>query len=306
MGDFNTVYNPQTDRSDTNKKGTASWRPEIGLFNFLDDWSFTDVHRLWEVDEPSPTWHNKATFSRIDYMWISNNLAMNNLYSFSNKKEKMVNKSDHTRLTLKLYKAGLINKKENSQIRCKGVTNIFDTKNTTEEQWAKYKNKIEKEISNSEILSMITEMQKKNNKNASTCLDQNTNANRSMLQEIWSKIEELLLKAARATIKTKKIKGIGKRTTPGKRQDTEMTNLLGSLKLLRSLDKTCKMKDPKNIKNLREDILSFNRKNPESKLEDLSYQHNASEIPWDTWRHKIKGLYLMLRNICYKKEQKSG
>ena len=42
MGDFNAVRNPQTDRPyKINKR--LSWKPEIEIFNFLNNWAFVNI-----------------------------------------------------------------------------------------------------------------------------------------------------------------------------------------------------------------------------------------------------------------------
>ena len=67
MGDFNAVNNPQTDRLHKTTK-PVSWKPEIEIFNFLDDWGFIDIQKIWEKDKITHTWNNKRTSSRIDYI----------------------------------------------------------------------------------------------------------------------------------------------------------------------------------------------------------------------------------------------
>jgi len=94
MGDLNAVYDPLTDRPQSSSKGLNRWKPEIELFNFLDDWNFTDVHKLWEIDKPSPTWSNSISHSRIDYIWVSEDIAANNIHSFSNENIDIITNSD--------------------------------------------------------------------------------------------------------------------------------------------------------------------------------------------------------------------
>ena len=50
MGDFNAVNNSQTDRPHKRNK-PISWKPEIEIFNFLDDWAFVNIQKTWERDE---------------------------------------------------------------------------------------------------------------------------------------------------------------------------------------------------------------------------------------------------------------
>jgi endonuclease/exonuclease/phosphatase family metal-dependent hydrolase len=111
MGNFNAAYNPLTDRSHPPNTFRPKWQPEIDLFNFLDDWGFMDVHRHWERDNPSPTWKGFISHSRIDYIWISNDIALQHLHSFENTSIDIVTNSDHTLLKIQLYNKGLLKKK---------------------------------------------------------------------------------------------------------------------------------------------------------------------------------------------------
>ena len=67
MGDFNAVVNPITDRSD-NPERVHKWKPEAEIFNYLEYWGYTDIHNLWEIEMPLPTWHSTRSYSRIDYI----------------------------------------------------------------------------------------------------------------------------------------------------------------------------------------------------------------------------------------------
>ena len=182
MGDFNAVYDPLTDRPPSSSKDPNNWKPEIKLFNFLDDWSFTDVHKLWNIDKPSSTWSNSISHSRIDYIWVSHDIAANNIHSFLNENIEIITNSDYSLLILKLYKKDLIGKTKSPPIRSKGTTIILDIKNTTPEQWAQYTEKVENKLSDGKILDLIIAIQQ-NCKRDQEIHDHNTNANRSKLQK---------------------------------------------------------------------------------------------------------------------------
>src|SRR4051794_6262568 len=54
MGDFNAVCNPQTNRlHKTNKR--FSWKSEIEIFNFLNNWAFVNIQEVWEEDSITHT-----------------------------------------------------------------------------------------------------------------------------------------------------------------------------------------------------------------------------------------------------------
>ena len=131
MGDFNAVNNPQTDRSHKRNK-PISWKPEIEIFNFLDDWAFVDVQKTWEKDEITYTWSNKHTIIRIDYIWLSTDIASENIHSFQNSKAKEIANSDHTLLNVKLYSNNIFSARKSTTKQRKKIT-IIDSKNATRE-----------------------------------------------------------------------------------------------------------------------------------------------------------------------------
>ena len=102
MGDFNAAYNPTLDRSTSPKGFRPSWKPEIALFDFLDDMGFTDTQQMWELDLTSPTWYGFTFYSRIDYIWTSSALTDKYLISFQNEKIQDITNSDHTLLLIEL------------------------------------------------------------------------------------------------------------------------------------------------------------------------------------------------------------
>ena len=122
MGDFNAASNPQTDRPPRTNRPVL-WKPEIDIFNFLEDWAFVDIQKSWEKDEITHTWSNKQTSSRIDYIWLSTKIASKNVHSFENKKAKKIANSDHTLLSLKLYNEGVFNA-EKIKIKKKGKKSL--------------------------------------------------------------------------------------------------------------------------------------------------------------------------------------
>ena len=148
MGDFNAANNSIVDRSNNSteitKKTNHSWRSEISLFSYLEDLGFSDVHKDWEEMttksmRPSHTWKNKNASSRIDYIWINQELAMNNkLYSFNNIDFNHITNSDHTLLQLSLYRKGIVNCSSEAAIKRKGLRTILDLKRIDNKKWLKY------------------------------------------------------------------------------------------------------------------------------------------------------------------------
>ena len=145
MGDFNATNNPLIDRlsnqaepSKTVRK-RKSWKPEILLFSFLEDLGFLDIQKSWEEIVPMPkqssfTWKNKIASSRIDYIWISQNLASNNISSFKNIDFRHITNSDHTLLQVKLLKENLINSPKKASINKRGPRTIANYKEINHEK----------------------------------------------------------------------------------------------------------------------------------------------------------------------------
>jgi exonuclease III len=116
MGDFNAAYNPSEDRKSTSKASfRSSWRPEIPLFNFLDEWDFIDIQATWEGKEKTPTRRNLTSSSRIDYIWISHSLTSYPLLRFDNQNMEDVTGSDHTMLLMTLHDKNLFTRGRTTQ-----------------------------------------------------------------------------------------------------------------------------------------------------------------------------------------------
>jgi exonuclease III len=159
MGDFNAASNPGQDRPYRSKLSN-NWRPEAEIFNFLNDWAFTDIQQVWELDLPSPTWIGKISHSRIDYIWVTPDIALNNVHSFANEKADNIVNSDHTLLQLKIFTKGITEPEPIGTIpqRKKGKSTIIAYQETSTEQWRKFANKIEKKIEELKLDNAITEL----------------------------------------------------------------------------------------------------------------------------------------------------
>jgi exonuclease III len=201
MGDFNAVVNPATDRPSSSVR-SHKWKPEAEIFYFLEDWGFTDIHNLWEMEIPSPTWYSSRSHSRIDYIWISDNIAINNVHSFSNQKINNVTESDHTLLTIKLFRKNFASSTKQKTSKAKGFLHILDTGGTTEEQWQDYQDKIEKQLKGNIVWEKMAFLYHKALNESDICRE----TIQTELQEIWNVIENIIKKTAWRTLKKKKIK----------------------------------------------------------------------------------------------------
>ena len=186
MGDFNAVVNPATDRPDSSVR-LHKWKPEAEIFYFLEDWGFTDIHNLWETESPSPTWYSSRSYSRIDYIWISDNIVINNVHFFSNQKITNVTESDHTLLKIKLFRKNLASSTKRKTGKTKGSTYILDTNSTTDEQWQDYQDKVEKQLKGNILWEKMALLYYKTHGESGLCKE----TIQAELQEIWNIIETL-------------------------------------------------------------------------------------------------------------------
>jgi len=162
MGDFNAVYNPAMDRSTPKNNFRPGWQPEISIFDFLDDWGLIDIHHYWEPS-PFPIWRSNTSFSRIDYIWLSQDIASKHLLNFSNQNFDTITNSDHTLLTVSLESTNLFKKSPLTLSRGKS-TKILDISQCTEEQWTSYqvntehkfdRDKLDTQIQDSQTISTL-------------------------------------------------------------------------------------------------------------------------------------------------------
>ena len=301
MGDFNAVMNPAADRPNSSVK-SHRWKPEAEIFYFLEDWGFTDIHNLWEMEMPSPTWHSSRSHSRIDYIWVSDNIATNNIHSFSNKKIYNVTESDHTLLTIKLFRKNLADLTKQKTGKTKGSTVILDTSGTTNEQWQDFQDKIERQLKGNIVWEKMASLYYKILSEPDLCKE----TTQAELQEIWSLIENVIKQTAWKTLKKKKIRNTKRNEGKELRQPREIHNLRSArylLKLIRIKGEGNKTENSlTDLNKICKDINRLNKNCPELHLTNYSITHSPTLIPWTKWAKELEGAIISLKDECYKKE----
>jgi hypothetical protein len=207
MGDFNVVHNPQKDRPyKTNKR--LSWKPEIEIFNFLNDWVFVNIQEVWEEDSITHTWSNKTTSSRIDYIWLSTSIASDNIHSFNNIKAESIANSNHILLNVKLFSNNIFDIQKSKVVKRKEKIIIIDSKSTTKEQWKNFQEKVDVNLDKTNISELIKSYQQleKNWDNKTQSNNGTQTIKEDKLEEIWLMFQNCLIKAAKLTLPLKKIK----------------------------------------------------------------------------------------------------
>src|SRR5438477_6980500 len=207
MGDFNTVRNPQTDRPHKINK-RLSWKPEIEIFNFLNDWAFVDIQEVWEEDSITHTWSNKITSSRIDYIWLSASIASNNIHSFNNIKAESIANSDHTLLNVKLFSNNIFDIQKPKVAKRKKKITIINSKNATKEQWKDFQEKVDVNLDKPNISKLIKSYQQseENWDNKTQSNNGTQTIKEDKLEKIWLMFQNCLIKAAKLMLPLKKIK----------------------------------------------------------------------------------------------------
>ena len=188
MGDFNAVVNPRRDRSRKDQQFTPNEEPEIPIFNYLLDEGLLDIQEIWEEDDiRSYTWKNNTSSSRIDYMWLTRDIAIEST-RFQNKFDQSISDSDHTILALTIQLRSIINKEKESpeQLRSKSSkSKTIILEETSEEQWEIYKSKLDNKLKASQLKQQAIEAQHNQDKD----LENN-------IRHLWNTFENLLIRTA--------------------------------------------------------------------------------------------------------------
>lgn len=299
MGDFNATSNPKTDRPSTASK-SATDRPEAEIFDYLTDWEFTDIQKSWEEEMLSPTWYNQTTYSRIDYIWTSPEIALENLHSFKNEMAEEIANSDHTLLSIKLYKDNLINNPTHKPTRKKGVTKVINIKNTSANQWKNYSEKVNKKIDKFKIDKLIDELHNNSNEVDEQTTSDNNNHTTCLLDNIWENFKKILITSAYSTLKVIKIKGTKldrfKTNKKGQEHSPEFKKYRESLKLNKAVNKAIESQNQEDLIALNELIEKFNNK--KISAWPINQHHDIQDInmaTWISWKKDIKETIQMLK-----------
>ncbi|RHZ45286.1 hypothetical protein Glove_682g5 [Diversispora epigaea] len=172
MGDFNTVVLPHLDRLSRGKDkvSTLFHKLEILLFDFFEDWAFTDLQATWQGDK----YH--------------------------------ITGSDHSILSCEIFSDSIFNLQSNATLRRKGSQTVFNYKSMTIEEWRNFASILDHKLQTHNILEHIKqELSHTSNNNSSDNVD-NTNLFHFKISDIWNQIESYFIQAANKHISTKQVK----------------------------------------------------------------------------------------------------
>ena len=305
MGDFNAVNNPMVDRS--TKK--SDWKPEAPIFPYLEDSGFLDIHKHWEEaihnkKYPSHTWKNTKSSSRIDYIWLSQDLALN-IYSFKNEEFDTITNSDHTLLQVAILSDEIIGGSKIANTYKKKPRTILDLKKMTDEKWKSYSEEIEKEIIRLGILKDIKKEREK--KDESQELSQEDKERKEKrLQKIWDTLERTITRAGKNSIPTKKIKRKKRPIRHDRGHTPSFKNLREAIAILSEVKKarTNKELSSEDLKKIGKKIDKIKIHQPLLDYENLGQALYGSEDGWRTWETKAKENIKMVKEVNLREEMK--
>jgi exonuclease III len=188
MGDFNAAVNPRKDRlqKDPESMFSPSDKPEIGIFNHLISLGLTDIQQAWEGENTTYTWTNKQSASRIDYIWTTKKLAIG-LLKFKNVPFKDITNSDHSLLQMSLPLENILFTTPDSSRGKQTKQKILELNKTSEKQWDKFKERVDKKTIESNLQKEITKVfDRELTDNEATAIINNT----------WSKFENIIVTSA--------------------------------------------------------------------------------------------------------------
>lgn len=138
IGDFNASYDVAMKQERSNKK--MSWKD--GIFQILKKNIMVDVNLVYH-DKPLNTWNRLNMKSRIDYIWITEDLVPDTIYASTNK--VYIFETDHSAVTIYFHKDDLFHTKQIAKKKRHNKDNLqVDYKKIDKEMWEKYAEEMEK------------------------------------------------------------------------------------------------------------------------------------------------------------------
>ena len=143
MGDFNSVVDVNLDRLTKSKKKQPKLNP---LLDWLERQEFKDVFRLINPESKEVSWSGRGSGSRIDYIWVTEELA-NGLYEAEIQLMDICTNSDYHAVVAKIELDHLITSYSAAAIRrgnFKRTVIMYDK--ATKEDWDNYRQNLDKQL----------------------------------------------------------------------------------------------------------------------------------------------------------------
>jgi exonuclease III len=217
MGDFNHTANNILDRQQLQ---SASFK-RLPIFNWMKKQNFTDTYRDMHPTSQEYTWSNKEAATRIDYIWVSEELA-SGLQRANIKETEGITESDHKIVTAEIWIKCMIGKNSKAEVKRKGqARTVYLYDQAKVEDWENYAQELQKRL---EIKESLKNIQKK---------EQDEEKFQSQINSIWDTIEEAIITAANKHIPKKRIYNttVNRRTSQKEQQqEKDIVNIQRLLK----------------------------------------------------------------------------
>jgi hypothetical protein len=206
MGDFNHTVNNIIDRQHSQSENFK----RLLIFNWMRKQNFIDTYRNMHPTSQEYTWSNKEAATRIDYIWVSEELALG-LQKANIEETEEITESDHKIITAEIWIKHMMGKNGKAEIKKKGQSRtLYLYDQAKPEDWENYAQELQKRLETKGSLKNIrTEVQ-----------DEKEQLNK--INNIWDTIEEAIITAANKHIPKKKVYNtMANRRTSRKAQQQE-------------------------------------------------------------------------------------
>jgi hypothetical protein len=205
-----------------------------------------------------------------------------------------------------LYCNNLIDNIHHKSLRKHGRNKIIDNKNTTQEQWNKFSEKVNHKLAKTEIKSITNNLLKKLSDNTENSSKTEMVTTEETLDIIWSLFEKCLTTTAFSTLKTKKVRHYNHSSHKNRTHPSEFKKYRKSLTLLKAINKIIKTKKEEDLSQLNQLIQDFNNNNflswPIAIHKDIK---DITDADWLAWKKEIKEAILPIKEKCIRAENQT-
>ena len=188
IGDFNSIIDPELDRSPILRQ-----IKQDPLLNWLQKQEFLDAFRTIYPRTKRFTWTNGDTSTRIDQIWVSEELAQG-LFDAEIQEMDVYTNSDHEAMIARIDLKHLSASQSAAACkRSKQTRTVFLCDKASEENWENYRKQIDSLLKKStSIAKMLRKTQQQREESPE-------------LDELWDDISKAILAAARCNLPKKKV-----------------------------------------------------------------------------------------------------
>jgi hypothetical protein len=105
---------------------------------------FTDIYRTMHPISQNYTWSNREAATRIDYIWVSEELALG-LQRANIEETEGITESDHKIITAEIWIKHIIGRSSKAEIKRKGQSRTLYLYNQTKpENWENYAQELQR------------------------------------------------------------------------------------------------------------------------------------------------------------------